>query len=172
MKRLLTLLTFLCIAPTASLAQLGAYAGFTTSKLNVPNTSRTNGGTFGVYYDATHLPLINFGLDLRGTVLTSDNITKVKSITVGPRAVVHLPAIPLRPYAEFLVGGASVQTGQGVAYTNKDGLDAGFALGADLRVLPWIDWRVLDYSYSRLDARVGTNSNSLTTGIVLRIPRT
>lgn len=136
MKRLLALLAFLSLASTVSLAQLGVYAGFTSSKLKSPNTSRFDGGTFGAYFDGSHHHLVNFGIDLRGTDLPSDNVTKVNSITVGPRVVVHLPLIPLRPYGEALVGEAHVQTGQGVAYTDHSGVDAGLAVGADLHIFP------------------------------------
>jgi hypothetical protein len=169
LKRLLTLIAFLSLASTVSLAQLGVYAGFTTSKLKTANTSRFEGGTFGAYFDDSHHKLLNLGVDLRGTVLPSDDVTKVNSIVVGPRAVFHLPVVPLRPYGEVLIGGAHVQTGEGVAYTNRGGLDAGLAVGADLHIVHWIDWRVLDYSWSRLQA-AHTTQNSIATGLVLRIP--
>jgi len=171
LKRFAALFVFLCLSSSVAFAQLGVYAGFTTSKLDTANTSRINGGTFGAYFDSAHLPVLNFGIDIRGTVLPSNSVTKVNSITVGPRAVLHLPAIPLRPYAEGLIGEAHVQTGQGVAYTDQGGLDAGFALGADLTILPHLDWRVLDYSYSRLDAAHAYQS-SFTTGFVFRVPFT
>jgi hypothetical protein len=90
--------------------------------------------------------------------------------SLGPRVVVDLPKFPLRPYAEFLVGEAHVQAGQGVAYSNHNSLDVGVAAGADLRINSWIDWRVLDYSYSRIKVTANSSLNSLTTGIVLRIP--
>lgn len=171
MKRITALLIFLFLASSAAFAQLGLYAGFTTSTLDTANTPRINGGTFGGYFDASHHPLLNFGIDIRGTVLSNNNNPSVHSLTVGPRAVVHLPVIPLRPYAEGLIGEAHVKIGQGVAYSDNSGLDAGFALGADLTILPHIDWRVLDYSYSRIDA-AHTYQHSFTTGLVVRIPFT
>ena len=168
MKRLFALLSFLCLASTFSLAQLGLYAGLTTSKLDTPNSPRIYGGTFGAFFD-THHSFLDLGIDVRGTVLPSNSVTRVTSITAGPRVVFHVPSIPLRPYGEALIGEAHVKTGQGFAATDAGGLDAGVAVGADLQILPHINWRVLDYSYSRLNA-AHTYQNSLTTGIVLRIP--
>ena len=145
------------------------YAGFSTSTLDQPNSPRTNGGLFGAYYDNHHFPLINFGLDLRGSVLTSDSVVKVTAVTGGPRAVLHLPLVPLRPYVEGLVGGAHVQTGQGVARYDGTNLAAGIAAGADFTILPRIDWRIIDYSYTRLPGP-GTSQSTFTTGIAVRIP--
>jgi hypothetical protein len=169
MKRLASLFAFLFFATTVSLAQLGIYAGFTDAKLDTANTSRFNGGTFGAFYDGSHFPLLNLGIDLRGAVLPSNSVTKVNSITAGPRLVLHLPHVPLRPYGELLLGEAHIQTGQGVAATDASGLDATAAAGIDLRILPHLDWRVLDYSFSRLNA-AHTYQNSFTTGLVFRIP--
>lgn len=162
---ILALLAF----PRLSHAQLGVYAGFSTSKLDSPNTNRTNGGLFGAYYDNHHFPLVNFGVDLRGAVLNSDDTTKITSVTAGPRAVFHLPLIPLHPYVEGLVGGAHVQDGQGTTRYDGTGLAAGFAAGADFTILPRIDWRVIDYSYTRLTGPDRYQS-TFTTGIAVRIP--
>ncbi len=169
MNKYLVVPAFLVLAVLPGHAQLGVYAGFTTSKLDVANTNRTNGGTFGAFYDNHHFPLINFGLDVRGVLVNSDSVTKVTAVTAGPRAVFHLPLVPVHPYVEGLVGGAHVQTGQGVARYDGTNLAAGFAAGADLTILPYISWRVLDYSYTRLPGP-GTSQNNLTTGLVLRIP--
>lgn len=171
MKKFAALLIFLSLASSAAFAQLGLYGGFTTSTFDTANTPRMYGGTFGAYFDASHHPLLNFGLDVRGNVLSNGSNPSMHSITAGPRVVVHIPAIPLRPYAEGLIGGAHVELGQGVAYTNASGLDAGFALGADLTILPHVDWRILDYSYSRIDA-AHTYQTNFTTGLVVRIPFT
>ena len=149
-------------------AQLGVYGAFTTSKLDSANTPRLNGGTFGVQYDGKHFPLVNFGVDVRGSIVSSGD-SRVTAVTAGPRIIFHLPLIPLRPYAEGLVGGAHVRSGQGFALTDSGGFAGGFAAGGDLHILPWIDWRVVDYSYTRLQAGPTYGSN-ISTGIVIRIP--
>jgi hypothetical protein len=170
LRSILALLA-LCIATAVpSHAQLAVYGGFTTSKLSTPNTPRLNGATFGAYYDSHRFPVLNFGIDVRGTILPVKETTGVKLVTAGPRVVLHLPLVPLRPYGEGLLGGGKVQYGSGGIGTYNSGtFAAGATVGADLHILPWIDWRVIDYSFTRL---VGpkANQNSLTTGIVVRIP--
>lgn len=162
---LLSVLTF----AGAAHAQLGVYAGFSTATLKTANTSRLNGGTAGVYYDGSRHPLVNFGVDVRATFLPEKNSISVRSITAGPRLVVHLPVVPLRPYAELLVGGAHAKTGQGFTFQDRTGFAGGAAVGADLHILPFVDWRVLEYSYTRVQA-VPTYQQTLTTGIVIRVP--
>jgi hypothetical protein len=173
LKKIATLLAFLLLSTTASLAQLGVYAGFTTSKFTTTNAPRMNGGTFGAYFDASHHPLLNFGVDLRAAALpsaTSNNATaSLTAVTAGPRVVLHLPVIPIRPYAEGLVGGAHIRNGQGASFIDETDLAAGFAAGADLHIFPYVDWRIIDYSYTRINS-AHTSQNSFTTGLVLRIP--
>ena len=169
MKHLFCLVPLAFAATLSGHAQIGVYAGFTTSTLDLAHTPRFNGGTFGAYYDNHHFPLVNLGLDLRAAVLPSDPTTSVTSGLAGPRVALHVPLIPLRPYAEGLVGAAHVTSGQGVARYDGTGLATGFAAGADLHILPYIDWRVLDYSYTRLIGPSAYQTN-LTTGLVLRIP--
>lgn len=168
-KPALAAFAILAAASGVSHAQLGFYAGFSSAKLDVANTNRTNGGTFGAYFDSHHFPLINFGLDLRAVVANSDDTTQVTSGMAGPRAVFHLPLVPLHPYVEGLVGGAHVQTGQGIARYDGTNVAAGAAAGVDFTILPYVDWRVIDYNYTRLPGPE-TNQNTITTGIVIRIP--
>lgn len=170
MRFTLALLALAIATAVPSHAQLAVYGGFTTSKLTTPNTPRLNGASFGAYYDSHRFPVVNFGIDVRGTVLPVKDTTGVTLITAGPRAVFHLPLIPLRPYGEGMIGGGKVQYGSGgIGSYNSGSFAAGVTAGADLHILPFIDWRVIDYSFTRL---VGpkANQNSITTGIVVRIP--
>ncbi|HEY8997168.1 MAG TPA: outer membrane beta-barrel protein [Edaphobacter sp.] len=170
MRKILAVLALGVATAVAGHAQLAVYGGFTTSKLSTPNTPRLNGGTFGAIYDSKRFPVVNFGIDVRGTVLPVKDTTGVTIFTAGPRAVFHLPLIPVRPYAEAGIGGGKVQFGSGgIGTYNSGSFAASVTAGADLHILPLIDWRVIDYSYIRL---VGpkTNQNSITTGIVIRIP--
>ena len=169
MLRFLLAACTLFVAATASQAQLGVYGGFTASTLHLANTPRIYGGTFGAYFDGSRHLLVNFGIDARGTILRGDNNYNVTSVMAGPRVVFHLPVVPLRPYAEGLVGGAHVRVGQGFATYDSGGFAGGIAVGADLHILPFVDWRVLDYSYNRLQAAT-TQQQTITTGIVIRIP--
>ena len=154
---------------SAAHAQLGVYAGFSTATLKTANSSRLNGGTVGAYYDGSRHLLVNFGVDVRATFLPEKNFASITAVTAGPRVVFHLPVVPLRPYAELLVGGAHAKTGQGFTFQDRTAFAGGAAVGADLHVLPFIDWRVLEYSYTRVQA-IPTYQQTLTTGIVIRIP--
>ena len=150
-------------------AQLAVYGGFSTATLKTANTTRLNGGTVGAFYDGSRHPLINFGVDVRATFLPEKNTISITAVTAGPRLVVHLPVVPLRPYAELLVGGAHAKIGQGFTFQDRTSVAAGAAVGADLRVLPFIDWRVLEYNWTRVQA-IPTYQHTLTTGIVIRLP--
>lgn len=154
----------------SSHAQLALYGGFTTSKTNAANTPRLSGGTFGTFYDGKHYPVVNFGIDVRGVVLPVTEAVGVFAFTVGPRAVVHLPGIPVHPYVEITAGAAKVQYGSGgIASYNRVGFAASATAGADLHLLPFLDWRVIDYSFTRLQGPK-SNQTSFTTGIVVHIP--
>jgi hypothetical protein len=170
MKRLILLsaISLTCLA--SAHAQLGIYAGYTASKLDVANTDWTYGPTFGAYFDFSRHPLINFGLDARFSYINSNNATTIKSGLIGPRAVLHLPVVPIRPYAEALAGIAKANYGQGVASVNSTDLAYGFSLGLDFTIFTHLDWRVIDYTYTRLQDTANTPQTSLTTGIVFRIP--
>jgi len=170
--RLVPLLLLFAFLPQAK-AQLGVYGSFTASKLNAPNTSWFYGPTFGAYYDGAHFPLVNFGIDARAALLGSgaEPSTKVDSVLVGPRAVLHAPVLPLRPYAEALVGAAHVQIGQGTAYSSASHINYGFAAGVDMTFFPRLDWRVVEYTYTRFTGSSGADAQkTLSTGLVFRIP--
>jgi hypothetical protein len=181
MKRLLLIsAVFLACLPVAR-AQLGIYAGYTAAKLDVANTDWHYGPTFGAYFDTHHFPVLNFGIDARASFINpgassnSDNSspstsTKITSGLIGPRVILHLPVIPLHPYAEALAGIAKAQYGQGDASVNSTDLAYGFALGLDLTIFSHLDWRVIDFTYTRLQDTNTTSQTTLTTGLVLRIP--
>ena len=170
MKRFLLLAAVLLSSLSAAHAQLGLYAGYTASNLDAASSNWVYGPTFGAYYDRYHFPLLNFGLDARVSLIDSSSSTKVTSGLIGPRAVLHLPVVPIRPYVEALAGVASSQYGDGVTSVNSKDLAYGFAAGVDLHILPYLDWRVLDFNYTRLQDTDTSTQKSLTTGIVLRIP--
>jgi hypothetical protein len=155
------------LVPGAIRAQVGVYAAFSATKLNVANTDWIYGPTFGAYYTTVHLPVLNFGVDARGSVLGGSGVTQVKSGLIGPRVVAHLPIVPLRPYVEGLVGAGQVQ----FAGTNSTHLEYGLAGGVDLTFFPRLDWRVVDYQYGSFSGlNGGTSQKTISTGLVFRIP--
>ena len=170
MKRIGLVLVACCFfALPAARAQVGAYAEFTASQLSAESSSWHYGSTFGAYYTAWHFPVLNFGIDARGSILGtggSSDPRKVYSGLAGPRVILHLPILPLKPYAEGLVGVGHIDEGFG--NTSSTAFADGLAAGADLTFFPRLDWRVVEYSYIRLPG--GINENAFSTGLVFRIP--
>jgi hypothetical protein len=170
--RLLALSLFLC-SPLCLHAQLGLYGAFTAQNLGVQNTSGYDfyGGTFGAYLASGRFALLSAGVDLRGSFSkTGGNSFDTGSI--GPRLGLNTHILPIHPYVEATVGLAHLSFAGG-----SPGSETKFEYqvlgGLDFTILPRIDWRVAEYSYGGLSA--GNNYNihpkSLSTGIVLRLPR-
>lgn len=166
----LGLVLSLFLLPLAASAQLAVYADFSAGQLNTPDTGWSYGPTFGAYY-GKGFPLVNLGLDLRGSLLGTGSSNEVDSGQIGPRVAVHLPVVPLKPYVEGLVGMGHASIRQTYASADGNYLEYSVVAGADLTILPRIDWRVAEYTYSRLPNLLGgTDETSISTGIVLRIP--
>lgn len=161
---LAAIVAMLAMIVPAARAQLGLYGAFTGANLSGPGASWMYGGTFGGYYDSFDFPMVNFGLDLRFAFLGGGGNPSATTGLAGPRAVLHFPAFPLRPYAEALAGGAHF-TQSGVDTTT---LDYGVAAGLDTTIFPRIDWRVIDYQHTWSSS--GIQETSLSSGLVLRIP--
>jgi hypothetical protein len=174
MKRICMLsATFLFFFLPSAQGQLGLYGGFSAANTNVANEPWLYGATFGGYYNTLKLPLINLGIDGRAAILNgsgSSSQQKFVNGLVGPRAEFHLPLIPLKPYAAAQAGASHIEVGQGVARTDQTAFSYGFAAGGDLTVLPRLDWRVAEYSYTRSNVSGGIHQSTLTTGLVLRLP--
>lgn len=174
MRRIfLILIACFLLSFPAAYGQLGVYAGFSASELSISGTGWNYGGTFGAYYTAWRLPVLSFGIDGRGSILSSASSDiqqqKMYSVLAGPRANLHLPALPFKPYAEGLIGVGHLRSSfDGSTYYNNTAFAEGFAGGVDMTFFPRLDWRVVEYSYTRLPG--GTNENALTTGIVFRLP--
>lgn len=150
-----------------SKAQVGVYGAFSTAQLTAANTPRIYGGMFGVYYDAKHYPGISLGLDGRFTALPSNSSTSTKSVLVGPRAVVHIPVVPLRVFGEVLIGGAHTTTGQGVAHYDGGGMETAWNIGVDATIFPHLDWRVLEFDDGHIIG-VASGIKTVSSGVVVR----
>lgn len=155
------------MVPAAN-AQLGLYGAFTGARFNGAHVPWMYGGTFGGYYDGIHFPVVNFGLDLRFAFLGGGGDPSATTGLAGPRAVLHLPVLPIRPYGEVLAGAGHVTRGEGFASTDETIFDYGVAAGLDATILPRIDWRVVDYQHTWSPS--GIHQSSLSSGLVLRIP--
>lgn len=127
----------------------------------VPNESWALAGTAGFYAGLKKLGPLNFSLDARAD-LSSD----VSSGLIGPRLAIKLPAFPIKPYGEFLIGFSDFSGSGGLKDSNS--FAARYVLGADMTILPHIDWRIADFSYDLNDDDGRGNAKTLSTGLVLR----
>jgi hypothetical protein len=174
MKLLRLLALILLVASPLSLrAQLGLYGGFTVQNLGSPGPSgyQFYGGTVGAYLASGRLAILNLGVDLRGSFAKSGG-DYFNSGGIGPRIGLNLHVIPLHPYVEATAGVGNIDF-QGGSPTNSTRFEYQFLGGLDYTVLPRIDWRVAEFSYGGLSALNGYSFHpkTLTTGIVLRLPR-
>lgn len=193
----LTLSLAVLIASTAAAhAQLGVYGTLTGDRLNsVPytgtNSSITNGnfsafgGGGGVYYDLRNVGPVRLGLDARGSITSSKRGVQpnfigggghLNSALFGVRAVFHTPLVRLRPYVQASAGLARTDFGKnydlGITYSNNLQYE-GFG-GLDIRVLPYMDVRLIEFG---MGAVRGTGSNSgnfpvqsVSAGVVFHLP--
>jgi hypothetical protein len=167
--RTLSLLLFASFAVTlAAPAQTGLYAEFGASKVDAPSNNWIYGPTFGLYHDFFSVPLIHFGADLRGSVLGVSQTTNLYSGTIGPRVSLH-PHFLIMPYAEALFGAGHYDFGPGQGSNTE--FEYQLLGGADLTILPRLDWRVVEFSYGGLSVFSGDlHPKTFSTGLVLRLP--
>jgi hypothetical protein len=170
--RLLALSLFL-FSPLSLHAQLGLYGAFTVQNLGAPNNNGYSfyGGTFGAYLASGRLAILSLGVDLRGS-FTRGAGDSFDSGAIGPRLALNTHILPIQPYVEGTVGLGSLNLAGG---SSSNGVRFEYQLlgGLDFTVLPRVDWRVAEYSYGGLSSVNGDNFHpkSLSTGIVLRLPR-
>ncbi len=146
-------------------AKLAIYGTVGGEKSEVNNSGWTTAGIFGLYYGLVNLGPIAISADARGDL--SGNIN---SALFGPRVALHLPLFPLKPYAELLGGFSSYNTRSGGP---KNATDANYRWvgGVDTTILPRLDWRIADYSYSGggiTQGNVTRHPQTFSTGLVIR----
>ena len=154
----------LLTAAGKSEAQLGISAVFTADRLSSPQTRSTvYGPTLSLYYQ--HGTLLALGGDVRASFLNGNGAT-LNTGSIGPRASVKLPVIPLRPYAEAL-GGFNSFTPTATSSSSHH-FDYQLLGGLDATIFPRLDWRVLEYAYT--GSTDSLHAGSFSTGLVFRIP--
>lgn len=157
-------------------AQVGIYGKFDYTRYSASNSGALNyvGGGVGVYDDLVHLGPLSLGLDLRGD-LSSESKLYYRSLLGGVRVAFRVPLVSLRPYVQGSIGVGGTKPKDSFAvgisnahYSNKltyEGL-----VGADLGVLPHVDWRVIELGGGKQSDR-GSGAPTLfllSTGIVVR----
>jgi hypothetical protein len=152
-------------------AQLGIYGTFTSGQFTTGGSPWMYGGTFGVYRDHG-LGLVALGVDARGEFLRSTGRSggdsKLDSGLAGVRVAITPHILPVKPYAEGLVGGGRVQSGGGTAITSFQYRVLG---GLDYTFFPRLDWRVVEFGYGGATGDASdAHPRTLSTGLVFRVP--
>jgi len=160
------------------------------------NSVNPIGGTAGIYYDFKNFGPVRIGADLRGTIqrdnrggqaASNGSGTRIQSGLLGVRAVFHTPINILKPYGQ-LSGGIG-RSNYGFLLTRNTGNTGDFTpsnitlvnnfeyhvyAGLDIKVLPVMDFRLVEFGYGGL-ASFGTNSHnyplkSVSSGVVFHFP--
>jgi hypothetical protein len=168
-RRILLALTVLplCLT-TANLhaqAKLAVYGTVGGEKTEVNDEGWSTAGTFGLYYGLAHLGPVAVSADARGDLSSNMN-----NGLFGPRIALALPALPFKPYFEVL-GGFSSYNSQNGGPKNTTSGNYRWVGGVDTTILPHLDWRIADYSYSGggiTQGNITRHPQSLTTGLVIR----
>lgn len=159
------LLLGLTAAPLHAQARAAVYGTVGGERSGIVNEPWTAGWTIGAYAGIDNDGPISLGADLR-----ADISSNIKSILIGPRVAFHAPGFPVKPYAELLVGGEWFDNSHfGFGITIPSQATARYVIGADVTVLPHIDWRVVDFSATLNDSQKGgTRAKTASTGLVVR----
>ena len=122
------------------------------------------GPTLGLFAEVP-FPFFSVGGDLRGQYITGDQLHHW-NVMAGPRLEVR-PG-KLKPYAEFVVGFGGYQDSRyATGYTGH--IDYAIVAGVDRKLIPLIDWRVIEFAYNNYFNNHNTpGSKQFSTGIVLR----
>ena len=159
------LVPWLLTAGLAAQARIAIYGTIGTEKSEVNNSGWSTAGTFGLYYGLANLGPVAVSVDVRG-----DLSTNINSGLIGPRVALHFPAFPLKPYVELLAGVSAYSTENNDAKSSTD-LNYRWVGGLDNAILPHLDWRIVDYSYSGggiSQGNVTRHPQTLSTGLVVR----
>src|SRR5271170_1124719 len=141
------------------------------------NSVNPLGGTGGAYWDFMKLGPVRLGVDARGSILTTKRGAyinfdgpgaRIYSVLGGVRASFHTPIAALKPYIQGSVGlgrsdyglyvgrPASQAPLPNLIYSN---FEWQALAGVDVRLLPMLDWRMVEFGYGGLDP-FGTYSHN------------
>jgi len=153
-------------------AQVAMYGEATGANLQVKSAPHTYGGTFGIY-DQKPVGMFALGLDVRvgltkrgGTGPFTDAALDMGQF--GARVAVTPWKLPLKPYAEALVGPAYWRGGLSVTRNDGGHFLMQAVAGLDYAILPQVQWRVAEFSYGRMGGVPNfVSPETLSSGIVL-----
>jgi hypothetical protein len=150
------------------------------------------GGTGGVYYNFKKAGIVTLGADVRGSIMTTkrgayENFNgpgaRIYSVLGGVRAEFHPPLKVLKPYVQGSVGLGrsdyglySNQSQSAAPLPNKiySNFEYEGLAGLDIKLLPIMDYRVVELGYGGLDP-FGTLSHNypikqVSMGFVFHLP--
>lgn len=167
LKMLLAVCVLGLLVPMAR-AQNGVYATYTSANMtniggDVPHM---NGATVGFFLQDRRTRVFKGGVDFRGNFLNGNYNTSSDQGLAGLRLVVSPPHTHIAPYGEILIGVANSQL-----FTNGQGEShfmTAFVAGADYKLARRVDWRVVDFTYARVEASNPFNPVMVSTGLVFR----
>lgn len=145
-------------------AQTGAYIGFTPTSLD---HQWVYGPTLGAYFNSHHHAALTWSADVRANFAAGSGSANLENILVGPRLAIHSPGVPIKPYGELLIGLGHANV-HSVSQTRFEYQLLG---GVEYTIAPRVDWRVLEFGYSKLVGfDGGLSPKSIGTALVFRLP--
>jgi hypothetical protein len=155
-------------SPPPAQAQTALYGTFTAGNLSIGGLDWIYGGQIGLYHDFDLVPMVHVGLDGRAQILDRGQ-TKLISGLIGPRVAIKPWLIPIRPYAEVLIGAGHTEFPAISANFSETSFEYQVAGGLDLTFFPHLDWRMGEFTYGGFS---GLSDNlhpkTASTGLVIR----
>jgi hypothetical protein len=136
------------------------------------------GVDFGGYYNFSHMPGFDVGVDVRDEIQHGNSAT-LNSFMVGPRVSFRTKTFGLKPYLQLAVGsGHSVSPYNPTPATKLEYAVSG---GVDKQLNKHIDFRVIEIGYGSVTTVSSSQHNGITpipaakllnfsTGFVFRLP--
>ena len=148
-------------------AQVSVYGEISASKLsNASNTYVLVGPTVGLSVPLADFFRVHLAGDLRGSFL--GGARRLDGVMFGPRLSGHVKGFD--PYAEFLVGFARYNNGQGTPASATSDAEIGVVAGLDRKLTSHFDVRVFEFTYDQYYALGGTfNPKTFSSGVVYHL---
>jgi hypothetical protein len=182
----------MALTTVAAHAQVGLYFNPIVSRVSISTpdtgpfaflgqntTSRIFGGVMlGGYYEFSHQPKFDVGVDLRDEIEHSNNAS-LNSFLIGLRVSTKPMVFQLKPYVEIVGGEGRSESPLSPVHVTK--AEYGAFVGVDKRLGRHVDWRILELGYSSvttMSSAIYDSSKSIpaakminaSTGFVFRIP--
>ena len=182
----------LALSTVAAHAQVGLYFNPIVSRISISTpdsgpfaflgqnkTSRIFGGVMlGGYYEFSHQPKFDVGIDLRDEIEHGDSAS-LNSFLIGVRIVSQPLALGMKPYLQ--ISGGEGRSSSPLSPVHVTKAEYGAFVGVDKRLGRHVDWRILELGYSSvttMSSAIYDSSKSIpaakminaSTGFVFRIP--